>query len=197
MAKKKQTVNTENDKAMEELQSNSQTAQDNTGCDREMCSCDSRSDTNEEKEQFEQKLAEVESQLNETKDAMLRLQADFDNYRKRNALLRIDSLNEGRCSVIIELLKSIDNFERALLIECSDESYASGMKMIHKMMLDTLVNMGLEEIKTDCGFDPNIHEAVMQEEKEGAESGQITVVLQKGYKFNGKVIRPAMVKVAK
>lgn len=145
----------------------------------------------------ETKLTESEKKCEEMNNSILRLRADFENYRRRNSTLRSDSITDGRIEVISGILKTLDNFERALATECSDEGYASGMQMIFNMMKSTLSDMGLEEIDTETAFDPNFHEAVMQEEEDGKESGSITAVLQKGYMLNGKVIRPAMVKVAK
>ena len=124
------------------------------------------------------------------------MRADFDNYRKRNATLRTDALNEGKISVISELLTTLDTFERALSTECSDKNYASGMQMIYNMLCETLKNMGVEEIPSEGMFDPSVHEALMQDATEGVESGTITMVLRKGYRFNGKVIRPTGVRVA-
>lgn len=155
------------------------------------------SETEKKIAELELKLSDAQKQLLDAKDTHLRLQADFDNYRKRNAQLRTDSLAEGQTMVISKLLNLLDSFERALDAECSDSSYASGMQMIHKMLVDTLTDMGLEVIDTSEKFDPAFHEAVMQEETEGKESGEITLVLRKGYMLNSKVIRPAMVKVAK
>ena len=160
-------------------------------------SSDNADQTEDAIDETARKLAETEKQLATVNDAILRLRADFDNYRKRNAKIRTESIVEGKTIVITELLKTLDNFENALDVECADKSYASGMQMIHKMLCDSLTNMGVEEIPTDCPFDPNIHEAVVQDEAEGVESGTITMVMRKGYKLDGKVIRPTMVKVAK
>ena len=143
------------------------------------------------------KLEESEKKLLEQKDSYLRLKADFDNYRKRNAKLRTDALEEGRQEVIIEMLKTADSFERALSAQTTDGSFADGMKMIFSMMMQSLSALGVEEIDTSIPFDPNFHEAVMSEESEEHEAGTIITVLQKGYTLNGKVIRTAMVKVAK
>lgn len=145
----------------------------------------------------EKKVEEAEKKLADINDTLLRLRADFDNYRKRNAQIRTDSISDGKALVIAEILKPLDNFERALATDCSDEGFKSGMEMIYKMIASSLQSLGVEEIDASGAFDPNVHEAVMQEESEDVKSGDIIAVLQKGYKLNGKVIRPAMVKVAK
>ena len=153
-------------------------------------------ETEKKLNEAEQKLSESEKKLADMTDSLLRLRADFDNYRKRNAKLRTDSLEEGKAAVIAEMLKTLDNFERALNTDCADEGFQSGMRMIFNMMQSSLLGMGLEEIDTSGAFDPNFHEAVIREAAEGKESGSIVAVLQKGYTLNGKVIRAAMVKVA-
>ena len=150
-----------------------------------------------ERDEAAEKLKEAEEKLAAANDMYLRLRADFDNYRKRNAQIRTDSLTEGKAEVISKLLQTLDNFENALAVDCADKNYASGMEMIYKMLRDALIDMGVEDIPTDCMFDPNLHEAVFQEEVADTESGSIVKVIRKGYKFNGKVIRPSMVSVAK
>lgn len=172
-----------------------QNAQDETEIEQEQT--EQAQESSSTADELNAKIADLEQQLCDAKNSFLRLQADFDNNRKRNAQLRTESLSAGKVSAIVEFLKVVDNFERGLQIPCADEGYANGMKMIYKMSLETLTNLGVEEIDTSGTFDPNFHEAVMQDEVEGKESGTITEVLQKGYMFNGKVIRTAMVKVAK
>ena len=182
MAKKKETEPTQQTESTEQTKpkKSKATAELETKCD-----------------ELTARLEESEKKLAEQKDSYLRLKADFDNYRKRNAKLRTDSLEDGRQEVIIEMLKTADSFERALSTQTTDESFANGMKMIFSMMMQSLSALGVEEIDTSIPFDPNFHEAVMSEESGEHEAGTIITVLQKGYTLNGKVIRTAMVKVAK
>lgn len=140
-------------------------------------------------------------QLKQEKDEMVALlqrnQADFDNYRRRNASVRLDSIEEGKRNCIAALLPVLDNFDRAM-DQCASETTAwqDGIKLVHKQLMDALTKLGLEEIETDGKFNPAIHEAVMQEAADGKESGEIIAVFQKGYRVGDKIIRPSMVKVA-
>ena len=125
-----------------------------------------------------------------------RLMADFQNFRKRTEKEKADVYSFANEKIMTDLLQVMDNFERALEAECQDEAYAEGMKMIFKQTTDILKNSGLEEIEAvGHDFDPNFHHAVLTDSNPEFDSGKVTQVLQKGYKLNGKVIRPAMVKV--
>lgn len=127
-----------------------------------------------------------------------RLQADFDNYRKRNAAIRADSLEEGTRELIRSLLPVLDNFDRALEnCENVDPGWVDGIKLVHKQLIGILQKNGLEEIPAEGAFNADLHEAVMQEEAEGRESGAILAVFQKGYKVKDRIVRHSMVKVAK
>lgn len=129
----------------------------------------------------------------------IRLMAEFQNYRKRAAREKADTLQYANEKIIGELLPVMDNFERALATETDDiEAYAKGMQLIFGQLKKTLENAGLEEIKAmDEVFDPKLHSAVLAETVEDKEDGVITQVLQKGYKLRDKVIRPSMVVVNK
>jgi molecular chaperone GrpE len=161
--------------------------------------------TGEEYEQVKQhieKLRADNESLKEDKDKIValaqRIQADFDNYRKRNASVRADSLEEGARSIIKELLPVLDNFERAMSnCETAGEAWFSGLQLVKRQLFDILVKAGLEEIPAEGKFDPELHNAVLQEEAEGMESGAISEVLLKGYKVKNCIIRHSMVKVAK
>ena len=125
-----------------------------------------------------------------------RLMADFQNFRKRTEKEKADVYSYANEKIMTDLLTVLDNFERALDSECKDEAYADGMKMIFKQLSDMLKASGLEEIDAvGQDFDPNFHHAVMTDNNEDFDSGKVTEVLQKGYRLNGKVIRPSMVKV--
>lgn len=149
------------------------------------------------KAEFDQAREEIAKMKKDMDSAILdaqRIQAEFNNYRKRNATLRSDSIDDGVRETIKALLPVLDNFDRAL--QSGDESpFAKGIDQIRKQFFDVLVKNGLEEIPTDGGFDPNLHEAVMRDDEGDCESGTITAVLQKGYMIKGKIIRHTMVKV--
>ena len=154
--------------------------------------------TKDEFEQVKQHIDKLEAEKADLKLMAQRIQAEFDNFRKRNASVHADSLDEGVRNTLKELLPVLDNFERAFENTAGvDEGWLSGIKLVKKQLWDVLGKMGLEEIPTDGQFDPNMHEAVMQEEAEDAESGSITMVFQKGYKVKNRIIRHSMVKVAK
>lgn len=149
------------------------------------------------REEIEKLRSEI-SGMKQSMDAAIldaqRIQAEFNNYRKRNASLRTDSIDDGMRDVIRALLPVLDNFERALA-NSDDSSFAKGTEQIHKQLIEVLTKFGLEEIPAEGIFDPNLHDAVIRDEEGEGESGTITSVLQKGYTVKGKIIRHTMVKV--
>ena len=151
-------------------------------------------------EEFAAAKAHIEAitkEKDETVGLLQRIQADFDNFRRRNASIRLDSYEEGKRDTVKELLPALDNLERALdAIPAENANLRDGIAMVQRQMLDSLKKLGLEEIENDCKFDPNKHEAVMREKVDGKESGDIVVVFQKGYRMGDRVIRHCMVKVA-
>ena len=127
----------------------------------------------------------------------MRLMADFQNYKKRVEKEKSDIYSYANEKLAVELLAVLDNFERALEHNADDASFKEGMEMIFKQLFDVLEKAGLKEIPAlGEEFDPNFHNAVMNEETDEYESGKVSGVMQKGYTLNGKVIRPSMVKVA-
>lgn len=132
------------------------------------------------------------------KTKYLRLAADFQNFKRRTEKEKSDIYAYANEKFALDLLDVIDNFERALVHqqECKDEKMKEGMDMIFKQLQGVLEKNKIIEIPAlGEAFDPNVHNAVMTEPAGEYESGTISVVLQKGYKLNNKVIRPAMVKV--
>ena len=125
-----------------------------------------------------------------------RVQADFDNFRKRNNSVRADAYEEGGRDVIISLLPVIDNLERAVGIESADEKLHTGVEMVLKQLTDIMEKRGVTVIdRQGEPFDPNLENAVMQGTPEDGEKGTVCQVLQKGYKMGNYVLRTAMVKV--
>ncbi len=151
-------------------------------------------------EEFAAAKAHIEAitkEKDETVNLLQRIQADFDNYRRRNAGVRLESYEEGKRDAVKELLPALDSLERALdSIPAENAIWREGIALVQRQMMDALKKLGLEEIESDCVFDPAVHEAVMREKTDGKESGEIVVVLQKGYRMGGKIIRHCMVKVA-
>ena len=155
----------------------------------------------EEAAEEEAKKPEEEAKKAEEAESerYMRLMAEFQNYKKRAAREKADTLQYANEKIVGDLLPVIDNFERALATETDDlEGYAKGMQLIFEQFKKALENAGLEEIKAeDEVFDPNVHNAVMTESVDDKEDGTVTKVLQKGYKLRDKVVRPSMVAVNK
>ena len=142
------------------------------------------------KEKYEAELAEKENRY-------LRLQADFENFRRRTRQEKEELAAVVTQNLLKDLLPFLDNFERALAAESSDaESLRAGVEMMYKQLVEALKKEGLETIETkDKPFDPNFHQAVMRVEDAEKEDGAIVAELQKGYMVKGRVIRPSMVQV--
>ena len=134
-------------------------------------------------------------------DRLLRLQADFDNYKKRLEKDKIEFIKFANEEIIAEILKILDDFERAVdagKIKHDFDILYKGIEMIHNDFKEFLKQKGLKEIEAEGKpFNPNEHEAMMQEETDEHPEDYIVEEFQKGYTFNGRVIRPAKVKVAK
>ena len=139
----------------------------------------------------------LEADLAEKDAQMLRLRADFDNFRRRSAKEREELAAVVTQGILTDMLPLLDNFERALLAEGSDlDSFRAGVSMIYKQMTEALAKNGLEVIDTkDKKFDPNFHQAVMRVQDPEKEDDTIEQELQKGYMVKGRVIRPSMVQV--
>jgi len=133
------------------------------------------------------------------KTKYLRLAADFQNFKRRTEKEKSDIYAYANEKFALDLLDVIDNFERALVHQddCKDEKMKEGMELIFKQLQGVLEKNKITEIPAlGEDFDPNVHNAVMTNASEDYESGKVSAVLQKGYKLNNKVIRPAMVMVA-
>ncbi|RAI81920.1 nucleotide exchange factor GrpE [Macrococcoides caseolyticum subsp. hominis] len=144
-------------------------------------------------------VAELEAKLEQSEEKYLRLYAEFENYKKRTRQ-ELDTERTYRAqSVLRDILPAIDNIERALAQQGeSDEfkSFHKGVEMVYESLLHSLKENGLEVIEAlDQPFDPNLHQAVMQESDERKDSGIVLEELQKGYKLKERVLRPSMVKV--
>jgi molecular chaperone GrpE len=140
------------------------------------------------------KLAAEKADLH---DRLLRKQAEFDNFRRRTERDRSDFLQFAGMDLARELLPVLDDFGRALKVECGDANYAKGVELIHQRLSDVLKKMGVEPLETvGKKFDPNVHEAVVRFPTEEVEDQTVLEEFQKGYNFKGKLLRPAMVKVA-
>jgi molecular chaperone GrpE len=133
------------------------------------------------------------------KEAAIRTAADLDNYRKRMARERSEDLRFARAGLIEELLPVFDNFSMGLQMaeQEQDSMIYKGMQMVKGQLDDFLAAQGLVEVPAEGVFDPNLHEAVAEEEKDGAEPGEILFVKRKGYRIHDRLLRAAVVVVAK
>lgn len=143
---------------------------------------------------LEEKVGKCISEMMSARNIAMRLQADFDNYRKRNAALAEEMKSLGKSMVIEKMLTVLDNCDLARKY-ISDESALTGFNMMERQILDALESFGLKEIDASGKeFDANVMSAVEREKAEGKE-GKVLDVLAKGYTLCGKVLRPASVKV--
>jgi molecular chaperone GrpE len=144
-------------------------------------------------------LAKLTADLEELRQTLLRRQADFDNYRKRIEKERFEDSKRATARVIEGLIPVIDGFEHALAAhrEAEYENYRKGFELIYKQLVDHLMKLGVERIDPlDKPFDPHLHQAMDRAETKDREDGTILQVFQPGYVFHGRVLRPAMVRVA-
>lgn len=150
-------------------------------------------------EELLEKLAQAEQRAEENYQKLLRSQADYDNLRRRTQQEREAQAKYASLPLIEKLLPALDNFERALAAsrDANDvESLAKGIEMVYQQIDQALGAEGLEVIPAlGEKFDPNLHQAVMQDAEGEGEAGTITAEFQKGYRLKDKVIRPSMVKV--
>lgn len=138
----------------------------------------------------------LKEELDGTKDRLLRLTAEYDNYRKRTVKEKEGIYSDAYVDVLKEIIPIIDNLERAVAADGSLEDLKKGIEMTMKGCQDSFAKLGVQEIDTTGEFDPNLHNAVMHIEDENLGKNAIAEVFQKGYKKDDKIIRHTMVKVA-
>jgi len=138
----------------------------------------------------------LQEELDNTKDRLLRLTAEYDNYRKRTIKEKEGIYSDAYVDVLKEIIPILDNLERAIAADGSIEDLKKGIEMTIKGCQDSFSKLGVEEIDTSGEFDPNVHNAVMHIEDENLDKNAIAEVFQKGYKKDEKIIRHTMVKVA-
>lgn len=152
---------------------------------------------NDAPEQSAAELEALKKELAEGTERMKRLQADFENFRRRTRQEKEELSNLVVQDFIRELLPMLDNFDRAMAAEANDAAqFQQGVEMIYNQLAEILKNKGLEKIETkDAKFDPNFHQAVMRVEDPELDDEAVAMELQKGYMVKGRVIRPSMVQV--
>jgi molecular chaperone GrpE len=143
-------------------------------------------------------LEDLRRERDGLQDRLLRTAAEFDNYRKRMDRERRELADYMAGEVISELLPIVDNLERALQAAAEDDPLRKGVELIHRQMLDLLRKRGVKPIEAlGTDFDPNFHQAVIHEESTEHREGEVMAELQRGYVVGDRLLRPAMVKVAK
>lgn len=144
-------------------------------------------------------LEQCQAALADWQDKYARLSADLENYRKRVAKEQASLAVHAQASLLVSLLSIVDNFDRAMAhqpaVSAETSSWMHGIAMIHNSFKDLLAKAGVVEVSYEQ-FNPELHEALMQVEGSGKESGTIITVLEKGYKLGDRVLRPAKVSVA-
>ena len=176
-----QVENKETSEASDEVSENEENAEDD--------------ELNIVKQQKEENK-KLQEELDMIKDRLLRLTAEYDNYRKRTAKEKEGIYSDAYVDVLKEIIPIVDNLERAVAADGSIEDLKKGIEMTVKGCQDSFIKLGVEEIDTSGEFDPNIHNAVMHIEDENLGKNVIAEVFQKGYKKEDKIIRHTMVKVA-
>ena len=154
----------------------------------------------EEKEEIESEdpLARLQRERDEYLDLARRSQADFENYRKRAARETAAAGERAKSGLVRELLPVVDNLERALAsAEASEQHLAEGVRLVHSELIAVLERNGVKQFDPSGErFDPGEHEALSMRPQDGAESGVVIDVVEKGYRANGAVLRPARVVVS-
>ena len=142
----------------------------------------------------------LQKERDEFYDRLLRKTAEFDNFRKRVERDRKDMIEWAAADVLSDLLAIVDDFDRALAAEAPPEAqtYKAGLELIQRQLADLLKKRGVTVIEAiGADFDPHLHQAVAYEEVAGAREGEVVGVMAKGYKLGDRLLRPAIVKVAK
>lgn len=154
-------------------------------------------DTAENEVDLQAELEKLTAEVKEKSDKALRLQADFENFRRRTSKEKDELAAVVTQGVMKDMLPLLDNFERAMAAETTDmEAFQKGVEMIFTQFQEVLKKNGLEHIETEGKkFDPNFHQAVMRVQNDKLEDDDIAQELQKGYMVKGRVIRPSMVQV--
>lgn len=160
-----------------------------------------KEDKKEKKNKQKEKIDSLEQEVASLKDKLLRNAAELENFKRRTNEERVKERKYASQDLVTSLVNIIGNLDKCVNMETDNEilkNFLIGFKMINNQLFDCLYSDGLEEIKAENEkFDPHVHQAISQEEDSTKESGIILEVMQKGYKYKDRVIRPAMVKVNK
>jgi molecular chaperone GrpE len=147
--------------------------------------------------ELQKELDQLAGEKAELHDRLLRAQAEFQNFKKRVERERGELYEYASMEAVRALLPVLDDFERSLKVESADREYVKGMELIYQRFYDGLKKLGLEPIVSEGeAFDPHVHHAVDMVETEDAPADTVLEEFQRGYNFKGRMLRPAMVKVA-
>jgi len=145
-------------------------------------------------------VAQLQRERDDLQDRLLRKSAEFDNYRKRVEKERREHAEWAAADVLADVVAAVDDFDRALAVEAPPEaqSYRAGVELIHRQLGELLRKRGVTTIETaGTDFDPHIHQAVAYDEQPGAREGEVIGEMRKGYRLGERLLRPALVRVAK
>lgn len=150
----------------------------------------------ESAEQLAAERDQIAKEKRELQDLLQRRQAEFENFRRRVEREKTEVFEYAGMDTVKSLLPILDDFERATKVESADKDYARGMELIYQRFYDVLKKLGLEPVPSDSQFDPHVHHAVEMIETDEYPDHTILEEYQRGYNFKGRLLRPAMVKVA-
>lgn len=140
------------------------------------------------------RLAQEKAEL---QDRLLRLAAEFDNFRKRSERERLDAVEFAASGALAALLPVLDDLERALRVPTTDADYARGVELIYQRFSDALRKLGVEPVEAQGKpFDPALHHAIERVEDPAVEQDTVAAELQRGYTYKGRLLREALVRVA-
>ena len=190
------TENIENEEVKEEVK------EEETKQEEEQETAEESSEDTDKKDELDMlrkskdEIKKLTNQVETLKDRLLRLTAEYENYRKRTAKEKEGIYTDACADVLKEVLPTLDNLERAYAADGSVEDLKKGIEMTMKGLQSSFEKLGVEEIPVDEGFDPNLHQAVMHVEDENLDKNVVAEVFMKGYRKGDKVIRHTVVKVA-
>ncbi len=187
---------TENEEVKQEETKQEEEKQETAENNKEASEDDDKKDELDMLRKNKEEIKKLTNQVETLKDRLLRLTAEYENYRKRTAKEKEGIYTDACADVLKEVLPTLDNLERAYAADGSVEDLKKGIEMTMKGLQSSFEKLGVEEIPVDEGFDPNLHQAVMHVEDENLDKNVVAEVFMKGYKKGDKVIRHTVVKVA-
>ncbi len=187
---------TENEEVKQEEKEQEEEKQETAENNKEASEDDDKKDELDMLRKNKEEIKKLTNQVETLKDRLLRLTAEYENYRKRTAKEKEGIYTDACADVLKEVLPTLDNLERAYAADGSVEDLKKGIEMTMKGLQASFEKLGVEEIPVDEGFDPNLHQAVMHVEDENLDKNVVAEVFMKGYRKGDKVIRHTVVKVA-